>query len=255
MNRFMFTLGVMAFSMQLAVIAQPNQPPTYEVQIKRLPASNEGNYIELDQRGYQSNSSNQNNIPADFDRQSFDQKINAAIREGQNVRDTRPISPNNTTINETRAGRQGYNNVLQNTIERTLAIVKPDAVKSNHIGDIISRYENSGLRVAGIKMKRLTRDEASKFYAVHKDRPFYNDLVDFMSSGPVVIVVLEGNQAISKNRQLMGATDPSRADRGTIRADYANSTTQNAVHGSDSPESAQTEIDYFFEKNDLQSRY
>lgn len=139
-------------------------------------------------------------------------------------------------------------------VEQTLSIIKPDAVQNNHIGEIISRFEDSGLRIAAIKMVKLNKDQAGKFYQVHKERPFYKELVDFMSSGPIVVLVLEGKQAVTKNRQLMGATDPSKAEKGTIRADLAESMGRNAVHGSDSPEAAQDEILFFFQPSDIQAR-
>lgn len=135
--------------------------------------------------------------------------------------------------------------------ESTLSIIKPDGVASHHIGEIIERFEKNGLTVAGIKMVKLTPEEAGQFYAVHKDRPFYPNLVKFMSSGPIVALVLQGDDAIAKNRQIMGATDPSKASPGTIRADFASSTTQNTVHGSDSPESAKEEIAFFFKPNEI----
>ena len=135
--------------------------------------------------------------------------------------------------------------------EHTLSIIKPDAVSKNHIGEILSRFEKGGLRIIGAKMKHLTRKEAEGFYAVHKERPFFKDLVDFMISGPVLISVLEGKGAIAKNRDLMGATNPKEAKAGTIRADFAESIDANAVHGSDSPETAKVEIAYFFEKGEL----
>lgn len=140
-------------------------------------------------------------------------------------------------------------------IERTLSILKPDALKNRHIGDIISRFEGAGLRVAALKMTKLTPDQAAQFYQMHRDRPFYSDLVKLMTSGPVVIMVLEGDQAISKNRQLMGATDPEKAEKGTIRADFAESISQNTVHGSDSPEAARQEISFFFKPNEIFSGY
>lgn len=133
-------------------------------------------------------------------------------------------------------------------IERTLSIIKPDAVKKNVIGEIISRFEKAGLKVVEARMLQLSREQAEGFYAVHKERPFFNDLVEFMISGPVFVQVLEGEDAIAKNRELMGATDPKKADAGTIRADFADSIDANAVHGSDAPETAQTEIAYFFSK-------
>ena len=131
-------------------------------------------------------------------------------------------------------------------IERTLSIVKPDAVAKNVIGKIYDRFESNGLKVIAAKMKHLSRAEAEGFYAVHKDRPFFGDLVAFMTSGPVMIQALEGENAVLKNRELMGATDPKKADAGTIRADFAESIDANAVHGSDSLENAAIEIAYFF---------
>lgn len=143
----------------------------------------------------------------------------------------------------------------QGTMEKTLSIIKPDAVQSNHIGDIISRFEKSGLRIAAIKMTTLSQDQAGRFYQEHSERPFYNDLVKFMTSGPVVILVLEGQDAVKSNRTLMGATDPAKADKGTLRADFAESKTRNAVHGSDSSESAAREISFFFMPNEISERY
>ena len=131
-------------------------------------------------------------------------------------------------------------------IERTLSIVKPDAVGKNVIGKIYDRFESAGLKVVAAKMKQLSRKEAEGFYAVHKERPFFNDLVNFMISGPVMIQALEGENAIAKNRELMGATDPKKAAPGTIRADFATSIDANAVHGSDAPETAKVEIGFFF---------
>jgi len=131
-------------------------------------------------------------------------------------------------------------------VERTLSIIKPDAVAKNVIGEIIARFEKAGLKVAAVRMARLSRSEAEGFYAVHRERPFFKDLVDFMISGPVVIQVLEGDNAIATNRELMGATDPKQATAGTIRADFAQSIDANAVHGSDAPETARVEIAYFF---------
>jgi nucleoside-diphosphate kinase len=136
-------------------------------------------------------------------------------------------------------------------IERTLSIIKPDAVAKNVIGKIYSRFETNGLKVVAAKMKHLSRREAEGFYAVHKERPFYKDLVEFMISGPVMIQVLEGESAIAKNRELMGATDPKKAEPGTIRADFAQSVDANAVHGSDAPETAAVEIAYFFASTEL----
>ncbi len=131
-------------------------------------------------------------------------------------------------------------------VERTLSIIKPDAVARNLIGQIYSRFEQAGLKIIAARMIFLSRAQAEGFYAVHKERAFFKDLVDFMSSGPVMIQVLEGDNAIQKNRDLMGATDPKKAAKGTIRADFAQSIDANAVHGSDSPQTAVTEIAYFF---------
>ena len=138
--------------------------------------------------------------------------------------------------------------------ERTLSIIKPDAVANNVIGEIYTRFEKAGLTIVAARMKQLSRSEAEGFYAVHKERPFFKDLVDFMTSGPVMIQVLEGNNAVQKNRDLMGATDPKKADKGTIRADFAQSIDANAVHGSDSAENAAVEIAYFFPTLDICSR-
>ena len=131
-------------------------------------------------------------------------------------------------------------------IERTFSIIKPDAVAKNVIGEIVSRFEKNGLRIIASRMVHLTKEQAQGFYAVHKERPFYNDLVEFMTSGPVVVQVLEGENAISKNRELMGATNPAEAAPGTIRADFAKTVDENAVHGSDAPETAAQEIGFFF---------
>ena len=139
-------------------------------------------------------------------------------------------------------------------VERTLSIIKPDAVKKNVIGQILARFESAGLRIVAARMKHLSRSEAEGFYAVHRERPFFRDLVAFMSSGPVLVQVLEGDDAIAKNRDLMGATDPKKAAKGTIRADFAASIDANAVHGSDGPETARTEIDYFFPASEVYSR-
>jgi len=136
-------------------------------------------------------------------------------------------------------------------VQRTFSIIKPDAVKKNVIGKIVSRFESNGLKVVASKMKHLSRQEAEGFYAVHKDRPFFKDLVEFMMSGPVVLQVLEGEDAIAKNRALMGATDPKKAEPGTIRADFAESIDANAVHGSDAPETAATEIAFFFPASEV----
>ena len=131
-------------------------------------------------------------------------------------------------------------------IERTLSIIKPDAVSKNVIGEIYSRFEKAGLRIVAARMLHLSKDQAGAFYAVHKERPFYADLCAFMSSGPVMVQVLEGEGAIAKNREVMGATDPAKAAPGTIRADFAKTVDENAVHGSDGPETARAEIAFFF---------
>jgi nucleoside-diphosphate kinase len=131
-------------------------------------------------------------------------------------------------------------------LERTLSIIKPDAVKKNAIGQILARFEAAGLRIVAARMMHLSRAEAEGFYAVHRSRPFFRDLVEFMTSGPVLVQVLEGEDAIAKNRELMGATDPRKAAKGTIRADFADSIDANAVHGSDGPETARKEIAFFF---------
>jgi nucleoside-diphosphate kinase len=140
------------------------------------------------------------------------------------------------------------------TVERTLSIIKPDAVAKNVIGEIYSRFERAGLRIVAAKMTWLAKPDAEGFYAVHRERPFFRDLVEFMTSGPVMIQVLEGENAIARNRDLMGATDPRKAAPGTIRADFAQSIDANAVHGSDGAETAKTEIAYFFPTLEIHSR-
>ena len=139
-------------------------------------------------------------------------------------------------------------------VERTLSIIKPDAVAKNVVGQIMARFEGAGLKIVAARMVRLSREDAEGFYAVHRARPFFKDLVDFMVSGPVVVQVLEGENAIQKNRDLMGATDPKKADKGTIRADFAQSIDANAVHGSDGQETASVEIAYFFPSLNIYSR-
>jgi nucleoside-diphosphate kinase len=139
-------------------------------------------------------------------------------------------------------------------LERTLSIIKPDAVAKNVIGEIYARFEKAGLKVIAARMVHLSRKDAEGFYAVHQGRPFFNDLVAFMSTGPVMIQVLEGENAILRNRDLMGATDPRKAAKGTIRADFAQSIDANAVHGSDAPETAASEIAYFFAQSQVYSR-
>jgi nucleoside-diphosphate kinase len=139
-------------------------------------------------------------------------------------------------------------------VERTLSIIKPDAVAKNVIGEIYSRFEKAGLQIIAARMMKLSRAQAEGFYAVHKERPFFNDLVEFMTSGPVMVQCLEGENAIALNRQLMGATNPKEAEAGTIRADFADSIDANAVHGSDAAETAAVEIAYFFSDDELCSR-
>lgn len=138
-------------------------------------------------------------------------------------------------------------------IEKTFSIIKPDAVAKNVIGQIYSRFESNGLKIIAARMVHLSRTQAEQFYAVHRERPFFNDLVEFMISGPVMVQVLEGEDAIRKNRDLMGATDPQKAEKGTIRADFADSIDANAVHGSDSPETAVVEIASFFPSLEIYS--
>ena len=139
-------------------------------------------------------------------------------------------------------------------IERTISIIKPDAVSKNVIGKIYDRFESNGLKIVAAKMKHLTREEAEAFYAVHKERPFFNDLVAFMVSGPVMVQVLEGENAVAKNREIMGATNPENAAEGTIRKDFANDTSENAGHGSGSLENAKIEIDFFFNPEEVYVR-
>lgn len=141
--------------------------------------------------------------------------------------------------------------VTTQTLEQTLSIIKPDAVGQNMIGNIIEYFEREGLNVVAAKMMHLSNDQAKAFYAVHKERPFYQELVEFMTSGPILIMVLEGENAVARNRQIMGATDPSKAAPGTIRADFATSIERNAVHGSDSLANAKTEIAFFFKSNEI----
>lgn len=136
-------------------------------------------------------------------------------------------------------------------VEQTLSIIKPDAVKKGVIGKILDRFESNGLRIAAMKKVMLTREQVESFYAVHRERPFFEELVNFMISGPVVVSVLEGENAVAKNRELMGATDPKKAEPGTIRADFAESIDANAVHGSDSLESAKSEIEFFFARSEI----
>ena len=139
-------------------------------------------------------------------------------------------------------------------VERTLSIIKPDAVAQNVIGEILTRFERAGLRIVAARMVRMSKEEAESFYAVHRERPFFNDLVGFMTSGPILVQVLEGEDAIRKNREIMGETNPKEAAAGTLRHDYAESIDANAVHGSDSPETAQREIEFFFQDDEIHAR-
>ncbi|TDY01729.1 nucleoside-diphosphate kinase [Thiohalophilus thiocyanatoxydans] len=136
-------------------------------------------------------------------------------------------------------------------VERTLSIIKPDAVAKNVIGEIYSRFEKAGLNIIAARMLHLSKEQAGEFYAVHRERPFYNELVEFMTSGPVMVQVLEGDEAIAKNREVMGATNPAEAAPGTIRADFAKTVDENAVHGSDAPETARAEIAFFFNDDEI----
>ena len=139
-------------------------------------------------------------------------------------------------------------------VERTLSIVKPDAVRANHIGGILAKLEGAGLTIIGAKLIQLSREQAGDFYGVHRARPFFQELVDFMTSGPILVQVLEGDNAILRNREVMGATDPAKADKGTIRAEFGANIGENAVHGSDGPDTARTEIAFFFAESELVKR-
>lgn len=272
---FVMTLSVAA-ALQAGLYAQQQpQRQGLEVQVQRLPSSNEGNYYDKsgapqhsykDERGsYRQDSSRDDDDQDDDNDWDDDEDDND---DHEHVGDVKKSEPQTQTSNLRNAQNQpasrastteaAHPAVVQQkpvaAVEQTLSIIKPDAVQNNHIGEIISRFEQAGLKIAAIKMTTLSKDQAGKFYNVHRDRPFYRDLVDFMSSGPVVILVLEGNQAITKNREIMGATDPKKADRGTLRADFAESVTRNAVHGSDSPETAKEEIQFFFQPNDISHR-
>ena len=168
-----------------------------------------------------------------------------AQQTGQNDSSSKPIMvghpEGSKTIGETNP---------QN-IQRTLSILKPDTVRNRHIGEIINRLENQGLHVAAIKMVKLNKEQAGQFYKVHKNQPYFSELVDFISSGPIVVMALEGDNAISKNREIMGSKNPDTAEEGTIRKAYASSITENAVHGSDTPEAAKEEILFFFQPNEI----
>jgi nucleoside-diphosphate kinase len=180
----------------------------------------------------------------DFDAIALTQDPRAATAQAKPDR----IAPSEFLINYYIVWRKSM------AVERTLSIIKPDAVAKNVIGQIYTRFENAGLKIVAARMTQLSRVEAEGFYAVHRARPFFNDLVSFMISGPVMIQALEGEGAILKNRDLMGATDPKKADKGTIRADFADSIDANAVHGSDAAETAAAEIAYFFPALNVYSR-
>lgn len=270
---FVMTLSVAA-ALHAGLYAQQPQRQGLEVQVQRLPSSNEGGYYDnsgtpqhsyRDERGsYQESSKDYDDRDRDQDDDDWDDDDEDNDHEYKG--DVKRNEPKTQTSNWKNAQNQPtYRTSASNTapaaaqqkpaaIEQTLSIIKPDAVQNNHIGEIISRFEQAGLKIAAIKMTTLSKDQAGKFYQVHRDRPFYRDLVDFMSSGPVVILVLEGNQAITKNREIMGATDPKKADKGTLRSDFAESVTRNAVHGSDSPETAKEEIQFFFQPSDISHR-
>ncbi len=254
-----------SFALQTGVFAQPysyqnpyqNRPaPQLEVQVQRLPDDD-----------YYYRKSGATDIRWNYREDPRNRSYPQPTRNGayrQESYRTNPYEANqyynyNTESQPVNSDQPSNSTIIDNTkpqtLERTLSILKPDAVKNRHIGDIISRFEDNGLRVVGIKMIRLTPDQAAQFYNIHRDRPFFKDLVQFMSSGPVVVIVLEGEDAISKNRQLMGSTDPKKAEKGTIRADYAESISQNAVHGSDSIQTAGQEIPFFFRPNELYSGY
>lgn len=242
-----YLLILASLALQTGLIAQPsdsNKPaPQLGVQIQKLPSSNEGNYYD--------NSAPPPQVYVDFQEKNSTQNDAGKGNSFSQTRGSDNRSVN--SANDPYAAPKPDELRSEQKIERTLSILKPDAVRNRHIGNIISRFEDEGLRVAAIKMVSLTPEQASQFYAIHRDRPFFPGLVKFMSSGPVVVLVLEGNQAIKKNREIMGATDPKKAEKGTIRADFAESVSQNAVHGSDSPEAARQEIIFFFKPNEIYS--
>ncbi len=232
MKYFSFLALLTSLVLQAGLMAQPyqnNQPaPQIEVQVQKLPSNHEeGSY---------------------FPKGTYTGQTQAGNKDENRL-------SNSGYANDAYAPPQSDELRPNQKIERTLSILKPDALKNRHVGDIISRFEDAGLRVAAIKMIRLSSEQASQFYSMHRERLFFPDLVKYMSSGPIIVIVLEGNQAISKNRQLMGSTDPKKAEKGTIRADFAQSITENAVHGSDSPEAARQEIAFFFQPNEIYTGY
>lgn len=290
MKSSIFMPAIASVIIQSGLIAQP--APQLEVDVRQLPRSTEGSFYDNSYQNTYTDDPNQVNGPNQTNGQyrpasQANRQRPAAQSQNYSQQPAQYPSTQSNPSNGYSARRQTYSrsanssqnfaqdnrnfanqpqssmSTTQNTnqqpvqqrAERTLAIIKPDAVSGNHIGEILSRFEQSGLRIAGIKMANLSKEQASQFYQVHRDRPFYPELVDFMSSGPVIVLVLEGDNAIAKNRQIIGATDPKKASPGTIRADFAESVGRNAIHGSDSPEAAQTEIFFFFRPNELYTRY
>lgn len=191
----------------------------------------------------------------DLQREDKDSHVQFGQRSVNTRQNSDRPSSNDYYNTETRQSPAPQPKPIKVKEEHTLVIIKPDGVESNHIGDIISRFEKAGLRVAGIKMVKLTEEQASEFYKEHQERPFYSELTKFMTSGPVVIVTLEGKNAILQSRHMMGTTNPQKAAEGTIRADYAQSTTRNAIHGSDSAEAVNKEIIFFFQPEEVFERY
>jgi nucleoside-diphosphate kinase len=235
MKTLTFLTFLISLALQVEMMAQPN------------PYYNNRTSSQLEVQAQQTPSYNDN------DGQNPAGNAQPAIRPGQN-RPTNSVNPPPT--NNAYAPPQNTDELRpKQKIEWTLSILKPDVLKNRHIGDIISRFEDAGLRVAAIKMVQLTPEQAAQFYSIHREKPFFPELVQYMSSGPIVAMVLEGDRAISKNRELMGETDPRKAAKGTIRADFAESISHNAVHGSDSPESARQEIAFFFLPNEIYSGY
>jgi nucleoside-diphosphate kinase len=216
MKTYYVNLALTTFLIQGAYSSQAN---SLDVQVRQLPSYDEGTFYD---------------------------------QSGEPKREM--LRSSNQTQHSLNRMNQKDDGIPNEVMERTLSIIKPDAVQSGHIGNILSRFEQNGLRIVGLKMIHLTKDQAGRFYAVHQNRPFYRELTEFMASGPIVVIVLEGQGAIAKNRKLMGATDPKKAEKGTLRADFAESVSHNAVHGSDSPEAAREEIPFFFKPEELHSR-
>lgn len=238
-------LAACASEIGLLQAASPDNGPNLEIQVQQTPIDDYGDY-----RIYPN---------ANSERMKSYESSSQGYYQEASTQQTRsyPTTGSNQVVPQREAIRQADRPAAQQpvaAVEQTLSIIKPDAVGTGHIGDIISRFERSGLRVVALKMTLLSKTDAEKFYAVHKDRPFYPELVTFMSSGPVVALVLEGPDAIAKNRQMMGSTDPKEAQSGTLRADFAESKSRNAVHGSDSPQAAKEEISFFFKSNEIFKR-